>query len=73
MLRLGLMGQLALAAGCEVAGIDPAQHARRVAASSGVLALDESGDAITDQVLSWSRGVGADAVQVARPDGPRTR
>ena len=68
MLGLGLIGQLAarlaLAAGCEVAGIDPAEPARRVAAGSGVLALDESGDATTDQVLSWSRGRGADAVLV---------
>ncbi len=68
VLGLGLIGQLAarlaLAAGCEVAGIDPAEPARRVAAGSGVLALDESGDATTDQVLSWSRGRGADAVLV---------
>ena len=68
MLGLGLIGQLAarlaLAAGCEVAGIDPAEPARRVAAGSGVLALDESGDTTTDQVLSWSRGRGADAVLV---------
>ncbi|HEX9352446.1 MAG TPA: bi-domain-containing oxidoreductase [Streptosporangiaceae bacterium] len=68
VLGLGLIGQLAarlaLAAGCEVAGIDPADPARRVAAGSGVLALDESGDTTTDQVLSWSRGRGADAVLV---------
>ena len=68
VLGLGLIGQLAarlaLAAGCEVAGIDPAEPARRVAAGSGVLALDESGDTTTDQVLSWSRGRGADAVLV---------
>ena len=68
VLGLGLIGQLAarlaLAAGCEVAGIDPAEHARRVAASSGVLAMDESGDATSDQVVSWSRGRGADAVLV---------
>ena len=68
VLGLGLIGQLAarlaLAAGCEVAGIDPAKHPRRTAASSGVLALDECGDATTEQVLSWSRGRGADAVLV---------
>ena len=29
-----------------------------------MLALDECGDATTDQVLSWSRGRGADAVLV---------
>ena len=68
VLGLGLIGQLAarlaIAAGCEVAGVDPAEHPRRIAAGSGVLALDECGDATTDQVLSWSRGRGADAVLV---------
>ena len=68
VLGLGLIGQLAarlaIAAGCDVAGIDPAEHPRRVAASAGVLALDESGEATTDQVLRWSRGRGADAVLV---------
>jgi predicted dehydrogenase/threonine dehydrogenase-like Zn-dependent dehydrogenase len=72
MLGLGLIGQLAArlanAAGCDVAGIDPAAHAREVAASSGVLALDECGDATTNQVLSWSRGRGADAVLVCAAD-----
>jgi predicted dehydrogenase/threonine dehydrogenase-like Zn-dependent dehydrogenase len=65
---LGLIGQLAarlaMAAGCEVAGIDPAQHPRRAAAGTGVLALDERGDATTEQVIDWSRGRGADAVLV---------
>jgi hypothetical protein len=68
VLGLGLIGQLAarlaIAAGCEVAGVDPAEHPRRIAAGSGVLALDECGDATTDQILSWSRGRGADAVLV---------
>jgi predicted dehydrogenase/threonine dehydrogenase-like Zn-dependent dehydrogenase len=68
VLGLGLIGQLAarlaIAAGCEVTGVDPAEHPRRIAAGSGVLALDECGDATTDQVLSWSRGRGADAVLV---------
>jgi hypothetical protein len=68
VLGLGLIGQLAarlaLAAGCEVAGIDPAVYARHVAAGSGVLALDESGETTTDQVVTWSRGRGADAVLV---------
>jgi predicted dehydrogenase/threonine dehydrogenase-like Zn-dependent dehydrogenase len=65
---LGLVGQLAarlaMAAGCDVAGIDPAAHARMTALDSGVLALDERGEATTDRVLSWSRGRGADAVLV---------
>jgi predicted dehydrogenase/threonine dehydrogenase-like Zn-dependent dehydrogenase len=68
VLGLGLIGQLAarlaIASGCEVAGIDPAEYPRQVAAGSGVLALDERGDDTTDQVLSWSRGRGADAVLV---------
>jgi hypothetical protein len=65
---LGLIGQLAarlaMAAGCDVAGIDPARHPRAVAARSGALALDEAGARTTDQVLAWSRGRGADAVLV---------
>jgi predicted dehydrogenase/threonine dehydrogenase-like Zn-dependent dehydrogenase len=65
---LGLIGQLAarlaMAAGCAVAGIDPASYPRTVAAGSGVLALDENGAETTEQVLAWSRGRGADAVLV---------
>jgi predicted dehydrogenase/threonine dehydrogenase-like Zn-dependent dehydrogenase len=68
VLGLGLVGQLAarlaLAAGCAVAGIDPAAYPRQVAAGSGVLALDELGDETTGQVMAWSRGRGADAVLV---------
>jgi predicted dehydrogenase/threonine dehydrogenase-like Zn-dependent dehydrogenase len=65
---LGLIGQLAvrlaMASGCDVAGIDPAPYPREVAAAAGVLALDERGDETTEQVLAWSRGRGADAVLV---------
>ncbi|MGP0028084.1 MAG: bi-domain-containing oxidoreductase [Streptosporangiaceae bacterium] len=72
ILGLGLIGQLtarlAIAAGCEVAGIDPAEYPREVAAGSGVLALDERGDVTTDQIISWSRGRGADAVLVCAAD-----
>jgi predicted dehydrogenase/threonine dehydrogenase-like Zn-dependent dehydrogenase len=68
VIGLGLVGQLAarlaMAAGCDVVGIDPAQHARITAAGSGVEALDELGDATTERVVSWSRGRGADAVLV---------
>ncbi|HUN36314.1 MAG TPA: bi-domain-containing oxidoreductase [Trebonia sp.] len=68
VIGLGLIGQLtaglAMAAGCEVAGIDPAAYPREVAARAGVLALDESGQATTERVLDWSRGRGADAVLV---------
>jgi predicted dehydrogenase/threonine dehydrogenase-like Zn-dependent dehydrogenase len=65
---LGLIGQLAarlaMAAGCVVAGIDPAPYPRAIASNSGVLALGECGRETTDQVLAWSRGRGADAVLV---------
>ena len=68
VLGLGLVGQLTarltLAAGCAVVGIDPADFPRKVATSSGILALDEQGDTTTEQVLDWSRGRGADAVLV---------
>jgi len=68
VLGLGLIGQLAarlaMASGCNVVGIDPDDFARKTAAATGVLTLDESGDATTSQVLDWSRGRGADAVLV---------
>jgi predicted dehydrogenase/threonine dehydrogenase-like Zn-dependent dehydrogenase len=68
VLGLGLLGQLAArlaqASGCDVAGIDPDGFARTAAAGTGVLALDEAGDATTEQILTWSRGRGADAVLV---------
>jgi predicted dehydrogenase/threonine dehydrogenase-like Zn-dependent dehydrogenase len=68
VLGLGLIGQLAarlaLAAGCDVAGIDPAAHARAAAARAGVHVLDELGEETTSRVLAWSRGRGADAVLV---------
>jgi predicted dehydrogenase/threonine dehydrogenase-like Zn-dependent dehydrogenase len=80
VLGLGLIGQLAarlaMASGCDVVGIDPNGFARETAAGAGVLALDESGDMTTDQVLSWSRGRGADAVLVCAADkssGPMSR
>jgi predicted dehydrogenase/threonine dehydrogenase-like Zn-dependent dehydrogenase len=68
VLGLGLLGQLAarlaMASGCDVAGIDLSESARKAAAQTGVLALDESGDATTGHILDWSRGRGADAVLV---------
>jgi predicted dehydrogenase/threonine dehydrogenase-like Zn-dependent dehydrogenase len=68
VIGLGLIGQLAaglaIAAGCDVAGIDPAPYPRDVAARAGVLALDECGEQTTEQVMAWSRGRGADAVLV---------
>lgn len=80
VIGLGLIGQLAarlaMSAGCDVAGIDPSQYARTAAAGTGVLALGETGEATTGQVLAWSRGRGADAVLVCaagRSSGPVTR
>jgi predicted dehydrogenase/threonine dehydrogenase-like Zn-dependent dehydrogenase len=68
VIGLGLIGQLAarlaMAAGCDVAGIDPAPYPRAIAAGTGVLALDEQGTETTEQVMAWSRGRGADAVLV---------
>jgi predicted dehydrogenase/threonine dehydrogenase-like Zn-dependent dehydrogenase len=65
---LGLIGQLtarlAMAAGCDVVGIDPASYPRDIAGQTGVLALDECGEETTEQVLAWSRGRGVDAVIV---------
>jgi hypothetical protein len=80
VLGLGLIGQLAarlaIASGCDVAGIDPDEFARQTAARVGVLALEESGDSTTEDVLAWSRGRGADAVLVCAADqssGPMSR
>jgi predicted dehydrogenase/threonine dehydrogenase-like Zn-dependent dehydrogenase len=80
VIGLGLVGQLAgrlaMATGCDVAGIDPSGHARIVAAQSGIVALDELGDPTTNRVLAWSRGRGADAVLVcaaSQSSGPVTR
>ena len=68
VIGLGLVGQLAarlaMAAGCDVIGIDLAAHARITAAGAGVQALDELGETTTEQVIAWSRGRGADAVLV---------
>lgn len=68
VIGLGLIGQLAarlaMAAGCDVAGIDPARYPRDVATVTGVLALDEQGAETTEQMMAWSRGRGADAVLV---------
>jgi predicted dehydrogenase/threonine dehydrogenase-like Zn-dependent dehydrogenase len=80
VIGLGLVGQLAgrlaLAAGCDVAGVDPAPYARMAANKSGILAMDELGDHTTEHVRSWSRGRGADAVLVcaaSSSSGPVTR
>jgi len=68
VIGLGLIGQLAarlaMASGCEVAGIDPVPFVREMAAGARVFALDEREEETTDRVLAWSRGRGADAVLV---------
>lgn len=65
---LGLVGQLAariaMASGCDVAGIDLADLPLTAAAASGVRALRESGGTTTTAVREWSRGRGADAVLI---------
>jgi predicted dehydrogenase/threonine dehydrogenase-like Zn-dependent dehydrogenase len=72
VLGLGLIGQLAarlaLASGCDVAGIDPSGFTRQNAQQAGVLALSECGDETTERVLAWSRGRGADTVLVCAAD-----
>lgn len=66
VIGLGLIGQLAsrlaLASGCDVAGIDVSAEPLRVARESGVLALKEQGEVTTEKIHAWSRGRGADAV-----------
>jgi len=64
---LGLVGQLtvrlAQASGLEVVGVDinPWNVER---AKASCLALVEEGDGTTDAIMSWSRGMGVDAVLV---------
>lgn len=69
---LGLVGQLtarlAMASGCDVAGIDVSEHPLAVAETSGVLALAESGTDTTAKIRDWSRGRGADAVIITAAD-----
>jgi len=65
---LGLVGQLAmrlaLAAGCQVAGIDVSHYPVERAGDAGGLCLVEAGEDTTAAVWEWSRGQGADAVLV---------
>ncbi|WP_250279297.1 Gfo/Idh/MocA family oxidoreductase [Frankia sp. Cppng1_Ct_nod] len=65
---LGLVGQLAariaLASGCDVAGIDIADLPLAAAGRAGVRGLRERGEATTAEVAEWTRGRGADAVLV---------
>ena len=68
VIGLGLVGQLAgrlaMAAGCDVAGVDPSPHARIVAANPGSWPWTNSATRPRTAVLAWSRGRGADAVLV---------
>ena len=65
-LGLVLVGQLAarlaMASGCDVAGIDIAELPLQVASAAGVLAIREEREATTHRILDGSRGRGADAV-----------
>ncbi|MCK9896401.1 bi-domain-containing oxidoreductase [Frankia sp. AgB32] len=65
---LGLVGQLAarlaLASGCDVAGIDLAELPLGAARAVGVRAFEEAGEATTAALRAWSRGRGADAVLI---------
>lgn len=66
---LGLVGQLALrlamASGCDAAGIDVQDFAVELARTSGATAWNEAGSETTEAILDWSRGRGADAVLIA--------
>ncbi|MHB1533046.1 MAG: bi-domain-containing oxidoreductase [Acidimicrobiales bacterium] len=66
---LGLVGQLALrlamASGCDAAGIDVQDFAVERARTAGATAWTDAGAETTDAVLEWSRGRGADAVLIA--------
>ena len=78
VLGLGLIGQLAarlaMAAGCDVAGIDPAGHARSIASASGVLALDEArGGHYRPGARLVARPRRGRRAGVRGRDGPRTR
>jgi predicted dehydrogenase/threonine dehydrogenase-like Zn-dependent dehydrogenase len=65
---LGLLGQLAIrlavASGCEVAGVDVRPWTVDRAKDSGAFALVEAGSDTTESILEWSRGRGVDAVLI---------
>jgi predicted dehydrogenase/threonine dehydrogenase-like Zn-dependent dehydrogenase len=69
VLGLGLVGQLAVrlavAAGADVAGIDPREDRRGMAVVGGASLVVPPGDEALAGVQAWSRGRGADAVLVA--------
>ena len=74
VIGLGLVGQLAgrlaLAAGCQVVGIDVSPWAvGRADGTSVDLALVEAGDDTTGAVADWTRGLGVDAVLVTAATG----
>jgi len=64
----GLLGQLAVriasAAGADALAIDISQNAVDGATSRGIPSLTDDGAATTNEILSWTRGRGADAVLV---------
>ncbi|NNN22156.1 MAG: Gfo/Idh/MocA family oxidoreductase [Acidimicrobiales bacterium] len=68
VIGLGLIGQLsaqiAIASGARVVGIDVDQKRVDLVSKWGALGLLESGKETTDAILSFSRGIGADAVML---------
>jgi predicted dehydrogenase/threonine dehydrogenase-like Zn-dependent dehydrogenase len=66
VIGLGLLGQLAIrvaiAAGCEVAGVDVRPWTVDMASDSGAFALVETGGDTTESILDWTKGRGVDAV-----------
>jgi predicted dehydrogenase/threonine dehydrogenase-like Zn-dependent dehydrogenase len=66
VIGLGLLGQLAVrlavAAGCDVVGVDLRPWTVDKAKASGALALVESGLDTTESILDWTKGRGVDAV-----------
>ena len=66
VIGLGLVGQLAvrvaIAAGCEVVGVDLRPWTVARAAESGAFALTEAGNDTTEAIIDWTKGRGVDAV-----------
>ena len=69
VIGLGLVGQLttriALASGCEVAGIDISENPIQIAKAAGVSSYQEEGDTTTKAIVDWARGRGCDAVIIS--------
>jgi predicted dehydrogenase/threonine dehydrogenase-like Zn-dependent dehydrogenase len=68
VIGLGLLGQLAIrvavASGCEVAGVDVRPWTVAAARASGAFAVAEAGNDTTESILNWAKGRGVDAVLI---------